>query len=143
MRVHRTKKFFKRMFITLCWFLFPVYFNFILCLIFNILMVSAISKMPHLKENICGKSVFINEIEISTSLFSPEKSNVTVSSQFLLCGKEIKSGQKKQAFLDTGWANLVRKADSSSKINIKESDRLFHFRHVYSEMFSRKMRLDR
>ena len=55
-------------------------------------MVSAISKMPHLKENICGKSVFINEIEISTSLFSPEKSNVTVSSQCLLCGKEIKSG---------------------------------------------------
>ena len=143
MRVHRIKNIFKRMFITLCWLLFLVYFHFILCLIVNILMVSAISKMSHLKENIWGKSVFINKIELSTSLFSPEKSNVIVSSQCLLCGKEVKRGEKKQAFLDTGWANLVRNAERWSKINIKESHRLFHFRHVYSEMLSRRMRLDR
>ena len=76
-------------------------------------------------------------MELSTSLFSPEKSNVTVSSQCLLCGKEIKSGEKKQTFLEKGWTNLVRNAESWSKINIKESDRLFHFRHVYSKVFQK------
>ena len=49
MRVHRIKKIFKRMFITLCWFLFQVYFHLSLCLVVNVLMVLAISKMPHLK----------------------------------------------------------------------------------------------
>ena len=102
-------------------------------------MVSAISKMPHLKYNIWGKSLFINEMQLSTSLFSPEKSNVTASSQCLLCGKEIKSGEKKQTFLEKGWTNLVRNAESWSKINIKESDRLFHFRHVYSKFFQKDM----
>ena len=76
-------------------------------------------------------------MELSTSLFSREKSNVTVSSQCLLCGKEIKSGEKKQTFLEKGWTNLVRNAESWSKINIKESDRLFHFRHVYSKVFQK------
>ena len=70
-------------------------------------------------------------------MFSPEKSNVRVSSQCLLCGKEIKSGEKKQTFLEKGWTNFVRNAESWSKINIKESDRLFHFRHVYSKVFQK------
>ena len=76
-------------------------------------------------------------MELSTSLFSPEKSNVTESSQCLLCRKEIKSGEKKQTFLEKGWTNLVRNAESWSKINIKENDRLFHFRHIYSKIFQR------
>ena len=77
-------------------------------------------------------------MKLSTYLFSPEKSNVIISSQCLLCGKEIKSGKKKQTFLDTGWANLLRNTKSWSKINIKESDRLFHFRHVYSKVFQKR-----
>ena len=72
-------------------------------------------------------------------MFSPEKSNVTVSSQCLLCGKEIKSGEKKQSFLYTSWTNLVRNAESWSKININESDSLFHFRHIYSKDFQKDM----
>ena len=76
-------------------------------------------------------------MELSTSLFSHEKSNVTVSLQCLLCGKEIKSGKKKQTFLEKAWKNLVRNVGSWSKINIKESDRLFHFRHVYSKVFQK------
>ena len=43
MRVHRIKKIFKRMFITLCWFLFQVYFNLILWLTVNVLMVSMVA----------------------------------------------------------------------------------------------------
>ena len=40
-----------------------------------------------------------------------------------------------QRFSDTGWEDLVRDAESWSKINIKKSDRLFHFRHIFSEVF--------
>ena len=59
-------------------------------------IVSTISKMPYLKYHIWGKLLFINEMEQSTSLFSPEKSNFVVSSQCLLYGKEIKRGEKRQ-----------------------------------------------
>ena len=76
-------------------------------------------------------------MERSTSLFSPEKSNFAVSSQCLLYGKEIKCGEKKQTFLDTtSWTNLERNA-KRSKIDIKEDDRLLHFRHTYSIVFQK------
>ena len=52
--------------------------------------------MPYLKYNIWGKLLFINEMEQSTFLVSPEKSNFAVSSQCLLYGKEIKRGEKRQ-----------------------------------------------
>ena len=77
-------------------------------------------------------------MERSTSLFSPEKSNFAVSSQCLLDGKEIKCGEKKQTFLDTAsWTNLERNAKRWSKIDIKEDDRLLHFKHAYSIVFQK------
>ena len=67
------------------------------------------------------------------SLFSPDKSNAVAASKYLLCEIEINFNgrERKKRFSNRLDKNLVHNAESCSKINIDESDRLINFRHMY------------